>query len=562
MTRQTEKRPAILLVDDKSANLLALQEILSDMKLDLVTASSGKEALRHILQREFAAVILDVKMPEMDGFETAELIRAREKTKHLPIIFVTAMYTDSVNAARGYSLGAVDYIVKPYVAEVLKSKVAVFVELFKKTEEIRMQSVIMLELEKREHEARLVEQKQRLEAQANRVRDEHRITQSILEHAPIGIARVDSELTTLEVNEEFGRIFRKDKNLLLRRDLIKAVPSLDQQEILRAIKARNRFFEQALPVKLDQANHADAKDRYFDLAIWPIEDPEGNISGGAVIVAVDVTERVHLAEQRDDFVATLAHDLQTPVIASDRALEVFEQTAFNVLAPEQQKLIGMLRANNRTLLEMIQGLLEIYRYEAGVQSLYFDSIGLSVIAATCVEELLPIIENHGLSVEVDVPDDVHVRGDRVAVRRVIVNLLDNAIKFTPRGGEIKIKARKSENAVLIEISDTGIGINEDAMPHLFDRYWHRSHPSQQKGVKKSCGLGLYLSKHIVSAHDGDIHCVSEPGKGTTFYLSLPEAADPEATTSPPKANKKKSRSKSSKAEKLAPAGKEDHHARP
>lgn len=520
MRGRTEGRPAILLVDDKPANLLSLQSILQDMNLDLVLANSGKEALKQILQREFACVLLDVKMPEIDGFETARLIRGREKTKHLPIIFVTAIHADDATAARGYALGAVDFIVKPYVPEILKSKVAVFVELFKKTEEIRRQSELMLALEKREHEARLLEQAQRLEDQALRMREEHRIAQSIVEHAPIGIARIDKDLVILEVNEEFGRLFRKDRRLLVLRHIFDAVPVLGQDEIVSALKSRDRFFEQALSAENDCDGQARA--RYFDLATWPIEDAEGNISG-AVLVVVDVTERVHLSEQRDDFVATLAHDLQTPVIASDRVIEVFEQTVSHMLDEEQLKLIAMLRANNLTLLEMIQGLLEIYRYEAGVQSLYFDSIDLQVTVETAISELMPLIDKHGLSVKIDVPASVSVFGDRTAVRRVLVNLLDNAIKFTPGGGEIAVKARQSDGSVLIEISDTGVGISRDALPHLFDRYWHRAHVNQQKGIKKSCGLGLYLSKHIVNAHQGDIYCESEPGRGTTFYVKLRQA---------------------------------------
>src|SRR5690348_15028062 len=129
----------ILAVDDNPAKLLALSAILSELKETVVTASSGREALRLLLQQEFAVVLLDVHMPGMDGFETAALMRQRRSSEHTPIIFVTS-YPDDTHASRGYSLGAVDYILAPIQPDVLKAKVAVFVELFRKTQQTRTQA--------------------------------------------------------------------------------------------------------------------------------------------------------------------------------------------------------------------------------------------------------------------------------------------------------------------------------------------------------------------------------------------------------------------------------------
>src|SRR5688500_2104486 len=134
-----DERVNILLVDDRADKLLALEVALSELKQNIVVAHSGKEALRCLLQQEFAVILLDVNMPGMDGFETAQLIRQRTATKHVPIIFVTAMGED-LYMNRGYSLGAVDYIQTPVVPEVLKTKVSVFVELAKKSEQVARQA--------------------------------------------------------------------------------------------------------------------------------------------------------------------------------------------------------------------------------------------------------------------------------------------------------------------------------------------------------------------------------------------------------------------------------------
>ncbi len=137
---QDAPRANVLLVDDKPDNLLALEAMLDDLPLNLVRASSGEEALRHLLQRDFATVLLDVQMPGMDGFDTATLIRERKRTRHIPIIFVTAINRTEAHVFRGYSVGAVDYMFKPLVPEVLQAKVMVFVELYLKNEEINRQA--------------------------------------------------------------------------------------------------------------------------------------------------------------------------------------------------------------------------------------------------------------------------------------------------------------------------------------------------------------------------------------------------------------------------------------
>src|SRR5205807_215212 len=137
----------ILLVDDRPENLLALEAILEPLGQNLLYAHSGEEALRRLLQHEVAIILLDVQMPVLDGFETAMLIKQRERTRHIPIIFVTAISKDDEHVFRGYSAGAVDYVFKPFSPEVLRSKVAVFVELHEKTEQLRQQAEQLKEQE-------------------------------------------------------------------------------------------------------------------------------------------------------------------------------------------------------------------------------------------------------------------------------------------------------------------------------------------------------------------------------------------------------------------------------
>src|SRR6059036_3424935 len=133
----------ILLVDDRRENLMALEGILKGLGQNLVKATSGAEALKYLLRNEVAVILLDVEMPDMDGFQTATLIREREKTKHTPIIFLTAISKSDVHVSHGYSLGGVDYIFKPFAPDVLKSKVAAFVEMYKQRSEAARQSALL-----------------------------------------------------------------------------------------------------------------------------------------------------------------------------------------------------------------------------------------------------------------------------------------------------------------------------------------------------------------------------------------------------------------------------------
>lgn len=156
-------RPRVLLVDDRPENLMALEAVLETLDCELVMAASGEEALKRLLQGDFAVILLDVQMPKMDGYETASFIKQRELSRHIPIVFVTAINTEVSHAHQGYSSGAIDYIVKPFDPDILRSKVAVFNDLWRKTEQIKQQAELLRQSEKREAERLLVESAEQLD---------------------------------------------------------------------------------------------------------------------------------------------------------------------------------------------------------------------------------------------------------------------------------------------------------------------------------------------------------------------------------------------------------------
>jgi signal transduction histidine kinase len=512
----------ILLVDDRVENLIALKAILSPLGQNIVEARSGREALRHLLERDFAVVLLDVMMPNMDGFETAELIRAREKSRLTPIIFVTAMFIEELHIFRGYAVGAVDYITKPFLPDVLRSKVSVFAELFKKSEQLKRQAEVIREIEQREFESRLTEAQLVIERETERVQVEQRIAQALMRHAPVGIVRMDKNLAIVEVNPLFRQQFQCDIELEKEQMVTEALPWLPET-FVQALKSGQASRLDAIRV-LPSDECSEPCDRYWDLASWPIKDGLGNVVG-TVLVSIDVTERVQLEIQRKDFVGTLAHDLQTPVIASDRALEVLLSRLANQIEPDLKNLIAMLKRNNQNLLHMIQSLLDIYHYEMGAKALHFNNVEVAGLVQSCIEELSSLALENELSFKfTSNGDDVTIAADRTGLRRVITNLLDNAIKYSPKGGIIDVSIGKRDGSLLLEVMNEGVGISKDDQPHLFKRFWHTS---QSKGYKASSGLGLYLCRQIVQAHRGGIECDSEPGKTTRFAVKLPVVQFPD-----------------------------------
>lgn len=195
-----ESKVNILLVDDHEENLVALEAILEGLGQNLVKARSGKEALKHVLHNDFAVILLDAAMPGMDGFETAKLIRGREKSKNIPIIFLTAYSKSDAQMLNSYSLGAADYIFKPLVPEVIKAKVAVFVDLYKKTEEIKQQALLIQRLAKQEREHEREKSLKTLQASEERF-------WKVFRSLAIGVAIIDLQGRLLASNPVFQSMF-------------------------------------------------------------------------------------------------------------------------------------------------------------------------------------------------------------------------------------------------------------------------------------------------------------------------------------------------------------------
>ncbi len=231
-----------------------------------------------------------------------------------------------------------------------------------------------------------------------------------------------------------------------------------------------------------------------------------------------VDERDEIARQRADFVSRLTHDLRTPLVAADRMLNLFEQGALGELSPQMREAVTTMTRSNRNLLDMVNTLLEVYRFEAGRKVLDFTTVDVKAIIEEVLQELNPLAEEKGLNLEtedqLDDNNQMVVEGDRLELRRVFTNLVGNAIKFTDEG-HVKVRLTKDTPQLIVEVEDTGSGVSPEDQKNLFERFRKGKHRNS------GSGLGLHLSQRILESHNGSIDLESEVGKGSRFTVKLP-----------------------------------------
>ncbi len=365
------KSDHLLVVDDLPDNSFLIQAILAEEGYQIDVEDNGKSALARIEQTPPDLVLLDVMMPEMDGYEVTRQIRQNHDLPFIPILLITAY--DQPSLVKGLDLGADDFVRKP-----------------------------------------------------------------------------------VEVDELLARV----------RSLLRLKHSID--------------------------------------------------------------ERDQMAKQREDFVSRLAHDLRTPLVAADRMMNLFLDGALGELSPTMKEATTTLTRSNQNLLEMVNTLLQVYRYEARRQTLNIQTVDLKGLVQDVVQELKPLVGQKGLALNLDLTADLPpLQGDRVELRRVLTNLLGNAIKFTDKGWiRVRLtqtishkhtsgKHKQPTDWVVLEVEDTGSGISPEDQALLFNRFQQGHHH------RVGSGLGLYLSRYIVEAHQGVIIVTSELGQGSCFTVRLP-----------------------------------------
>lgn len=250
---------------------------------------------------------------------------------------------------------------------------------------------------------------------------------------------------------------------------------------------------------------------------------KGDIDGRTLSRTISYAiERAKIIAEREDFVATLTHDLKGPLQGANRILGLLVKGDLGPLNADQSELLSRLAQSNDTLLEMISNLLEVYRYDKDLHTISFQHTNLVKLVQRCMDEVSHLAHDRSIEIKREIFDgeDISIMADAGSIARVVRNLLDNALKFTPKGGQVVIKLAKEDEKVKLAVTDTGPGIAEEDRRFLFERFYRGS---TGRGYSRSTGLGLYLCKQIVQHHNGTITCAVAGGSGSSFVLEFPGA---------------------------------------
>ncbi len=524
---ERDDRPRVLVVDDDERNLLAIGNVLEDVG-EVVVANSGEEALRHLLKDEFAVILLDVFMPGMDGYETAQIIRTREQTKRIPIVFLSAVNKETEHLMRGYAMGAVDYVFKPVDAVVLKSKIAVFVDLFAKTKEIERKA--------RQEQALLDENlranAERLEAVQELRRAEQRQA-AIIQSLPIILY-----LEPLECEPRCPDFVSGDLAAMTGYsfDEVRANPTLwadnlhddDRDRVMAALANRRASGRFSVEYRW---RCADGSHKHFHDQAVLLRDPAGKPLEFAGTLT-DVTERRSLEgqlvqAQKMDSIGKLtggiAHDFNNLLAAVLGGLGLLERRA--TLDEDQRKILAMTKRAADQGSDLVRRLLAFARR----QQLQPTSVDVARLQQA-MNDLLAHTLGGLVQLEWNVAADLWcVFADEPQLELALLNLIINARDAMPEGGTIRISAEnrqvpKSQTVglaqgryVLLAVTDAGHGISPENLDKVLEPFF------TTKEVGKGTGLGLSMVYGFAKQSNGAFHLQSELGAGTRAELWLPRA---------------------------------------
>ncbi len=528
----------VLIVDDEPANLLVLETVLDDPGYRLVRATSGSQALLALMEQEFAVLVLDIRLPDMTGFELAAAIKQRKKTSGVPIIFLTAYYDKDQHALEGYETGAVDFLHKPVNPAVLRSKVSVFADLHRKNRAIALANVALSDevLVRRRAEEQLRELNETLEQRViertEALRRADQKLQTMMSSITDGLLMLDREWHFTYCNEQGARLLGKQVQELLGAN----VGDLFPNSVAVPFEEGFRSAMQTRQSVSFEAFYPEPLNRWFECHCYPSDDSlsvyfhdvtdrrEIEFRREQMLSAEHAarTEGDRVARAKDQFLALLSHELRTPLAAILGWANILQRS--EVDAPTVRKGIEAIAGSARAQAQLVDDLLDVSRIVSGKLRVSFEPVALNQIAASAAEAARPAAQDKRVTIELRLTDaaSTDVVGDPLRLRQIISNLLTNALKFTPSAGTVTIETAVTDERVELSVIDTGIGIAPEFVPHLFERFSQAD--TSDARVHGGLGLGLSIVKNLVELHGGSVSAAS-PGKdrGAHFQVQLPVA---------------------------------------
>jgi two-component system phosphate regulon sensor histidine kinase PhoR len=484
----------ILVIDDEAVIRESCCRILTPAGCDVITAADGEEGLAAIKgdSQGLAVVLLDLKMPGIGGMEVLE--QARAVNPALLIVVITG-YATVDSAVEAMKKGAYDFIAKPFTPD-------------------QLCLVVNRALEKR----RLEQEAEQLRAEAARsLRDvafEKSKVRTIMNSMSYGTVVTDREGRVVLLNPAASRMLKIESAACLEKPLSEAVGNEKLMEAVQGVVSPKN------PEVTTISQEFQMGDTFIRAHTAAVKSDDGEVLG-TVTVLEDMTYLLELDRMKGNFIAMVSHELRSPISAIGQNINLILDGAAGDTTEKQRHLLTRAKKRSKGLLDLIADLLEISKMEAGVTMQCKEPLQVEEVVRTVVELMEGEARNKGISVATEFHSSLPpVLGDRDNLERVFTNVLSNAIKYTPAGGKVLIEVCSDGDYIKTVVQDTGIGISQEDLPRIFDKF-SRIKSEKTRGIVGT-GLGLFIAKGIVDAHLGSISVESEEGKGTSVTVLLPK----------------------------------------
>lgn len=470
ISRMEETKGTILIVDDNSLNSELLEATLKPLGVDVIVYDSPQLALKELASVSIDVVLIDIVMPELDGFTFAEkFIKTHKNTS---VVFVSA-HNANENRVRGFSMGSCVYIEKPFDVTVTRAQIASVLKLKKLQDQ-------------------LLREKEKLDC--------------IFEFSSNEIILTNLNFDIINQNHKIICSSKNNKKNFL--------------DVLRLNK-QNDVLD-----KLLAFTHSQEKQISFNIIFDEEKHTKTNVSKiftekevtGYLIIIDDRTEEYRVEEQRDQFIETLTHDLKTPVRAEKRALELLYDGSFGELNKDQKDIIKEILNSSRYMMRMTNNILTKYKLDNGKYKVFKRQYSIEKTLTSCLDNLKYMFESENQTIKIisSLTKEIFDYDER-EIKRVLTNLIANASEYSPANSTIIISLEQDDENLRISITDEGPGIAEEMLMNLFDE----KQSFKPRFKKVGSGMGLYITKKIMEAHNGSISVKSELNVGSTFTLFIP-----------------------------------------
>lgn len=532
---QRSDKVNILLVDDQPAKLLSYEAILSGLGENLIYAGCAREALEHLLKTDIAVVLVDVCMPDLDGFELAAMIRQHPRCQRTAIILVSAILMTDVDRVKGFEHGAVDYVPVLVVPEILRARVMVFAELYRKTRD--------LEKLNRELEHRVAERTFDLAVTAAKLRESEDRLNFALECAEAAPWDWDIDANLRDGGGQYRQLYGFAEGGPINVDQwLQRVHPQDRDRLIGRIAAMRDDAADNTWSEEFRITHPAKGLRWLAGLGRAMRDDAGQLRR-IIGISFDITqrrlaqeERVELLESernarseaeranriKDQFLAIVSHELRAPLNGLLLWAELLRRNPRDPAMMAEG--LEAIQRSGRSQVRLIEDLLDMSRMRTGRIRITPEYVSLHSLLENVIATVRPLAEAKSIELsQILDPRADGVMGDPGRLQQVFMNILSNAVKFTPKCGNVHVEMKQGDAQIEVRVRDNGPGISSDFMPHIFDPF--RQADSSGTRQHSGLGLGLAIARHLVELHDGGIEVRNtEPDGGAEFTVRLPFTA--------------------------------------